>query len=116
MQIHDRLVQMAIYYPVTDQKDGSYMTITSDSGIQFMFIFFLSGLSQMLVDQSFWQSAIAAKPTAAAKVSSNALHLALPALDTLCKCLPVMAQGFRDALVLISVFCSSDMVSSSCHL
>lgn len=40
---------MALYYPVADQKDGSYMTITSDSGIQFMFIFFLSGLSQMLV-------------------------------------------------------------------
>jgi hypothetical protein len=40
---------MAIYFPVADQKDGSYLTITSDSGIQFMFIFFLSGLSQMLV-------------------------------------------------------------------
>ena len=76
VQIHDRLVQMALYYPVADQKDGSYMTITSDSGIQFMFIFFLSGLSQMLVDQSFWQSAIAAKPTAAARVR---------ALTRLCK-------------------------------
>ncbi|KAK9909531.1 hypothetical protein WJX75_003728 [Coccomyxa subellipsoidea] len=65
--VYERLVQMAIYFPVADQKDGSYLTITSDSGIQFMFIFFLSGLSQMLVDQSYWQSAIAAKPTAAAK-------------------------------------------------
>lgn len=49
LQVHDRLVQMASYFPVADQKDGSYLTITSDSGIQFMFIFFLSGLSQMLV-------------------------------------------------------------------
>jgi len=91
MQIHDRLVQMAIYYPVTDQKDGSYMTITSDSGIQFMFIFFLSGLSQMLVDQSFWQSAIAAKPTAAAKVISNALVWPCLLLDAICRVVLVMA-------------------------
>ena len=91
MQIHDRLVQMAIYYPVTDQKDGSYMTITSDSGIQFMFIFFLSGLSQMLVDQSFWQSAIAAKPTAAAKVISNALVWPCLLLDAICRFVLVMA-------------------------
>jgi len=111
MQIYDRLVQMAIYYPVTDQKDGSYMTISSDSGIQFMFIFFLSGLSQTLVDHSFWQSAIAAKPTAAAKVSSNALRLALFASDTICKGLPVMAQAFQDALVLTSVFFHSGIVS-----
>ena len=50
-------------------------------------------LSQMLVDQSFWQSANAAKPTAA-KVSSNTFCLAMSASDTLCKGLPVIAQGF----------------------
>ena len=93
VQIHDRLVQMAIYYPVADQKDGSYMTITSDSGIQFMFIFFLSGLSQMLVDQSFWQSAIAAKPTAAARVGAPDAPLqALTCMLTACTLLPRLSQ------------------------
>lgn len=48
-QVYERLIQMAIYFPVADQKDGSYLTITSNSGIEFMFVFFLSGLSQMFV-------------------------------------------------------------------
>ncbi|CAK0787648.1 hypothetical protein CVIRNUC_010870 [Coccomyxa viridis] len=89
--IHDRLVQMALYYPVADQKDGSYMTITSDSGIQFMFIFFLSGLSQMLVDQSFWQSAIAAKPTAAARGYFLASFLFMAIVFSLPICLGLSA-------------------------
>ncbi len=48
-QVYERLKQMAIYFPVADQDAGSYLTINSNAGVQFMFIFFLSGLSQMLV-------------------------------------------------------------------
>ena len=100
VQIHDRLVQMALYYPVADQKDGSYMTITSDSGIQFMFIFFLSGLSQMLVDQSFWQSAIAAKPTAAARVRAPMLlHKLAHDMLTGCALLLWLSQRLFDLML-----------------
>lgn len=49
VQVYERLKQMAIYFPVADQDAGSYLTINSNAGVQFMFIFFLSGLSQMLV-------------------------------------------------------------------
>lgn len=35
---------------------------------RFSIIFFFSALSQMLVDQAYWQSAIAAKATCAVKV------------------------------------------------
>lgn len=48
-QVYERLKQMAIYFPVAGQDAGSYLTINSNAGVQFMFIFFLSGLSQMLV-------------------------------------------------------------------
>ncbi|KAK9840778.1 hypothetical protein WJX81_004136 [Elliptochloris bilobata] len=66
-QIYDRLQTMALYAPVSGNQDGSYLTMWSSGGLQFEVIFFFSALSQMLVDQSYWQSAIAAKPTAAVK-------------------------------------------------
>ena len=59
------------YAPVAGNQDGSYLTMWSSGGLQFEVIFFFSALSQMLVDQSYWQSAIAAKPTAAVKVNAH---------------------------------------------
>ena len=71
-QIYDRLQTMGQYYaPVAGNQDGSYLTMWSVGGLQFEIIFFFSALSQMLVDQAYWQSAIAAKPTAAVKVRAR---------------------------------------------
>ena len=56
-------------------QNGSYLTMWSSGGLQFEVIFFFSALSQMLVDQSYWQSAIAAKPTAAVKVGARPIIL-----------------------------------------
>ena len=68
-QIYDRLQTLGQFYaPVAGNQEGSYLTMWSSGGLQFEVIFFFSAISQMLVDQSYWQSAIAAKPTAAVKV------------------------------------------------
>ena len=75
-QIYDRLQTMGQYYaPVAGNQDGSYLTMWSSGGLQFEVIFFFSALSQMLVDQSYWQSAIAAKPTAAVKAGARSQPL-----------------------------------------
>ncbi len=50
----------------------------SVGGLQFEIIFFFSAVAQMVVDQSYWQSAIAAKPTAAVKVPAPANAAGLP--------------------------------------
>ena len=42
--------------------------VYSDGGLQFEVIFFFSALSQMFVDQGFWQSAIAADGVESVKV------------------------------------------------
>ncbi|BDA49838.1 Urea-proton symporter DUR3 [Coccomyxa sp. Obi] len=65
--IYYRLQVMSENLPVPDQKDGSYLTMFSLGGFEFSIIFFFSALSQMLVDQAYWQSAIAAKATCAVK-------------------------------------------------
>ncbi len=67
-QVYDRLQAMALYSPVAGNQGGSYLTMWSSGGLQFEVIFFFSALAQMLVDQSYWQSAVAAKPSAAVKV------------------------------------------------
>ena len=69
---------MALYSPVAGNQDGSYLTMWSVGGLQFEIIFFFSAVAQMVVDQSYWQSAIAAKPTAAVKVPAPANAAGLP--------------------------------------
>ncbi len=73
-QVYDRLQAMALYSPVAGNQDGSYLTMWSVGGLQFEIIFFFSAVAQMVVDQSYWQSAIAAKPTAAVKVPAPAFQ------------------------------------------
>jgi len=48
-------------------RQGSYLTIMSRPGLQFGIINIIGNFGTVFVDQSYWQSAIAAKPAAAHK-------------------------------------------------
>jgi urea-proton symporter len=53
--------------PVSGNRDGSYLTMLSGDGLMFGVINIVGNFGTVFVDQSYWQSAIAARPSAAAK-------------------------------------------------
>lgn len=53
--------------PVADNNGGSYLTMLSAGGIKFGIINIVGNFGTVFVDQSYWQSAIAAKPASAHK-------------------------------------------------
>lgn len=53
--------------PVSGNKDGSYLTMISADGLMFGIINIVGNFGTVFVDQSYWQSAIAARPASAAK-------------------------------------------------
>jgi Na+/proline symporter len=53
--------------PVSGNEDGSYLTMISADGLMFGIINIVGNFGTVFVDQSYWQSAIAARPSAAAK-------------------------------------------------
>jgi Na+/proline symporter len=53
--------------PVSGNKDGSYLTMLSGDGLMFGVINIVGNFGTVFVDQSYWQSAIAARPSSAAK-------------------------------------------------
>merc|ERR1719399_713087 len=53
--------------PVDGNRDGSYLTMISNGGLRFGVINIVGNFGTVFVDQSYWQSAIAAKPAAAHK-------------------------------------------------
>jgi len=53
--------------PVSGNEKGSYLTMLSGDGLMFGVINIVGNFGTVFVDQSYWQSAIAARPTAAAK-------------------------------------------------
>jgi len=53
--------------PVTGNHDGSYLTMLSADGLMFGIINIVGNFGTVFVDQSYWQSAIAAKPSSAAR-------------------------------------------------
>lgn len=53
--------------PVSGNRDGSYLTMISGDGLMFGVINIVGNFGTVFVDQSYWQSAIAARPAAAAK-------------------------------------------------
>jgi len=53
--------------PVADNRDGSYLTMLSLGGLKFGIINIVGNFGTVFVDQSYWQSAIAAKPASAHK-------------------------------------------------
>jgi urea-proton symporter len=58
--------------PVDGNKGGSLITMYSSKGLQFGWIFFASCFGWVWADQGFWQSAIAARPSAAYKCGTSA--------------------------------------------
>lgn len=53
--------------PVSGNRDGSYLTMISGGGLMFGIINIVGNFGTVFVDQSYWQMAIAARPSAAAK-------------------------------------------------
>jgi hypothetical protein len=53
--------------PVPDNNSGSYLTMLSKDGLMFGIINIVGNFGTVFVDQSYWQSAIAAKPTSASR-------------------------------------------------
>jgi len=53
--------------PVPDNNEGSYLTMLSLGGLKFGIINIVGNFGTVFVDQSYWQSAIAAKPASAHK-------------------------------------------------
>lgn len=53
--------------PVKGNYDGSYLTMLSSQGLMFGLINIVGNFGTVFVDQSYWQSAIAARPSSAAK-------------------------------------------------
>merc|ERR1719191_2509224 len=53
--------------PVADNNGGSYVTMLSLGGLKFGIINIVGNFGTVFVDQSYWQSAIAAKPASAHK-------------------------------------------------
>jgi len=53
--------------PVADNEKGEYLTMLSGGGLMFGIINIIGNFGTVFVDQSYWQSAIAAKPASAHK-------------------------------------------------
>lgn len=53
--------------PVPGNFEGSYLTMLSSDGLMFGIINIVGNFGTVFVDQSYWQSAIAARPSSAAK-------------------------------------------------
>jgi Na+/proline symporter len=53
--------------PVDGNRDGSYLTMASSGGLMFGIINIVGNFGTVFVDQSYWQSAIAARPASAAR-------------------------------------------------
>ena len=66
--------------PVADNEGGSYLTMLSGGGLMFGIINIVGNFGTVFVDQSYWQSAIAAKPSAASRgyVLGGVVWFAIP--------------------------------------
>jgi len=53
--------------PVKGNYDGSYLTMLSSQGLMFGMINIIGNFGTVFVDQSYWQSAIAARPSSASR-------------------------------------------------
>jgi len=53
--------------PVSGNNEGSYLTMLSSDGLMFGVINIVGNFGTVFVDQSYWQSAIAARPSSAAR-------------------------------------------------
>jgi len=61
-KVYDNLVEVSKALPISGNKDGSILTILSRGGLIFGVINIIGNFGTVFVDQSYWLSAIAAKP------------------------------------------------------
>lgn len=66
-KVYDLLQATAVIQPVVDNRGGSYLTMFSKNGLLFGLSNICGNFGTVFVDQSYWQSAIAATPQAAWK-------------------------------------------------
>ncbi|GBF91893.1 urea active transporter [Raphidocelis subcapitata] len=63
-KVYNNLMRMAEYRPVSGNKGGVFTTMLSMDGFIFGVINIIGNFGTVFVDQSYWQGAIAAKPSA----------------------------------------------------
>ncbi|MEW5314226.1 MAG: hypothetical protein WDW38_005738 [Sanguina aurantia] len=66
-KVYHNLRAVELKHPVPDNMGGSYVTMYSKSGIIFGIINIIGNFGTVFVDQAYWQSAIAARPSATYK-------------------------------------------------
>lgn len=66
-KVYDNLKIKEVENPVKDNQGGSYLTMLSKDGLIFGIINIVGNFGTVFVDQSYWQSAIAAKPSSTYK-------------------------------------------------
>ncbi|CDF37071.1 Urea active transporter-like protein 1 [Chondrus crispus] len=66
-KVYDLLEQVATVEPVPNNRDGSYLTLFSRNGFFFGLVNLVGNFGTVFIDQSYWQSAIAATPSASWK-------------------------------------------------
>lgn len=65
--VHFRLTRVVEYAPVANNRGGSYLTMFSRDGLFFGLVNLVGNFGTVFIDQSYWQSAIAATPSASWK-------------------------------------------------
>eukprot|EP00285_Hemiselmis_virescens_P008888 CAMPEP_0173392260 /NCGR_PEP_ID=MMETSP1356-20130122/18847_1 /TAXON_ID=77927 ORGANISM="Hemiselmis virescens, Strain PCC157" /NCGR_SAMPLE_ID=MMETSP1356 /ASSEMBLY_ACC=CAM_ASM_000847 /LENGTH=820 /DNA_ID=CAMNT_0014350007 /DNA_START=20 /DNA_END=2482 /DNA_ORIENTATION=- len=66
-KVWENLMSVALKYPVPGNFEGTFLTMWSRSGIFFGIINIVGNFGTVFVDQSYWQGAIAARPSATYK-------------------------------------------------
>uniref|UniRef100_A0A383W3Q7 Urea active transporter n=1 Tax=Tetradesmus obliquus TaxID=3088 RepID=A0A383W3Q7_TETOB len=65
--VWENLQVISAFKPVANNKEGSYLTMWSVNGLVFGIINVIGNFGTVFVDQSYWQGAIGAKPSATYK-------------------------------------------------
>ncbi|CAK7214354.1 urea permease [Sporothrix curviconia] len=66
-RFYDLLTAAAEATPLAGNKDGSWLTFQSHSGLVFAVVIFLGSFSTVWLDQAYWQRAIASRPETSVK-------------------------------------------------
>ncbi|OAP56027.1 solute symporter family transporter [Fonsecaea erecta] len=66
-KVYDLLVEAGKQTPLAGNRDGSWLTFRSSTGIKFAIVIFLGSFSTVWLDQAYWQRAIASKPETSVK-------------------------------------------------
>ncbi|GAA5836672.1 hypothetical protein JCM3766R1_006985 [Sporobolomyces carnicolor] len=79
-RMYEGLQQAAIDYPIEGNRDGSYLTFRSKSGLIFMALNLITNLGTVFNDQAYHQRAIASRPETAVKsyILAGSAWLAIP--------------------------------------